>query len=235
MLLSFVCVDGFSHVYMCTICVQYLHSEKRVLEPLELELQTVVSCLSGAGSCAWVFFKSSQCFYLLSHLSSPPFQLLVLGSHCAWKIVELLLLVPGLPQNTGHGAQQCKDTACASTSHKRQLLPPDGILTFILLLKNSPIGNGCGSISIGDSSQEKQYSTGSLILLVLSVFKDSIFSTFVCLLSRYIKWVMLPVLFCMRCHLVLPSPFMQKLQAYLFTRDTLYLEEQSMTFDSMKF
>ena len=62
MLISFVCVDGFSHVYMCTICVQYLHGQKRLLEPLELDLQTVVSCLSGAGSCAWIFFKSSQCF-----------------------------------------------------------------------------------------------------------------------------------------------------------------------------
>lgn len=78
--------------------------------------------------------RAASAFYLLSHLSSPPFQLLVLSSYCAWKVV--LLVVPGLPQNTGHGAEQCKDTACASTSHKQQLPPPGGILTFILLLKN---------------------------------------------------------------------------------------------------
>ena len=34
-------------------------------DPLELELQIVVSCHVGAGNSTWVFWKSSQCFVSL--------------------------------------------------------------------------------------------------------------------------------------------------------------------------
>lgn len=38
--------------------------------PMELELQTVVSCHLGAGNQLQVLYKSSQCSKLPSHLSS---------------------------------------------------------------------------------------------------------------------------------------------------------------------
>jgi hypothetical protein len=45
----------------------------RMMNPLERELQTVVSCHVNAGNWTWVLWKRSQSSYLLSHLSSPNF------------------------------------------------------------------------------------------------------------------------------------------------------------------
>jgi hypothetical protein len=39
--------------------------------PLGLELEVIVSHHLGAGNETWVFWKNSQCFSLLSQLSSP--------------------------------------------------------------------------------------------------------------------------------------------------------------------
>lgn len=49
------------HVYMCTMCVPcILGDQKRVLDPLTLELQVVVSHL-GAGT-DWINCNSTKCF-----------------------------------------------------------------------------------------------------------------------------------------------------------------------------
>jgi hypothetical protein len=45
----FVCVCVL-HVYLCTICVQYLWRPEEVLDPLGLELQRVVSYHVGTGN-----------------------------------------------------------------------------------------------------------------------------------------------------------------------------------------
>jgi hypothetical protein len=45
------------HMYLCTTCASGpLGGQKRVLDPLKLELQTVVSCHVGAGT----EFRSSE-------------------------------------------------------------------------------------------------------------------------------------------------------------------------------
>jgi hypothetical protein len=45
-----MCTFGL-HVYLCTICVSGAHGDqKKVLNPLELELQMVMSCHVGARS-----------------------------------------------------------------------------------------------------------------------------------------------------------------------------------------
>ena len=46
-------------------------SQKGQSDPLELELQMVVSLYVGAGNQTWVLWKSSLCLQLLDHLSSP--------------------------------------------------------------------------------------------------------------------------------------------------------------------
>lgn len=121
------------------------------------------------------------------------------------------------------GAEQCRDTACASTSHRQQLLPSGGTLTFILLLKN------CRGGRLWEHFSRRQLLEEAVFYWVMWLYCFWVFLRIVYFLPLcvyYIKWVMLPVLFWMHCHLVL-----------LFLIDTLYLEEKSMlrTFDSMKF
>jgi hypothetical protein len=59
----YVCVWVFClHVYLCTACVQCPWRPKRVSEPLELELQVVVSCHGGAGNWTRVLWRTSQLF-----------------------------------------------------------------------------------------------------------------------------------------------------------------------------
>jgi hypothetical protein len=49
------------HVYMCTVYMSGVHGGlKKVLDPLELELSTVVSCHVGAGNQTWVLCKSTR-------------------------------------------------------------------------------------------------------------------------------------------------------------------------------
>ena len=68
-----------SYVYECTVCMQICApmscSAAEVRRghqiPLELELQTVVSCHVSAGNGTQVLCKSNQYSLLLSHLSSP--------------------------------------------------------------------------------------------------------------------------------------------------------------------
>lgn len=53
-------------------CVPAVHrGQERVLDPLELELQMVVSQYVGAENQNCVLWKNSQCFSLLSYLSDP--------------------------------------------------------------------------------------------------------------------------------------------------------------------
>ena len=57
-------------------CVCLVPEEARrghQLSPLKLELQTVVSCHTGAGNEIRGLWKNSQCSQKLSHLSSPSF------------------------------------------------------------------------------------------------------------------------------------------------------------------
>lgn len=72
--------------------------QKRVSDPLRLELQMVVSCHMDSGNWAWVLCKSSQCSKLLGHLSRPHFYYLLL-SHAS-KTSQLLpfkVLINGDP------------------------------------------------------------------------------------------------------------------------------------------
>jgi hypothetical protein len=63
-----MCVDFCWHVP----CIYSAHGDqKRELDPLELEIQTIVSYHVGAGNQIQVLSKNSQCSKLLSHLSSP--------------------------------------------------------------------------------------------------------------------------------------------------------------------
>ena len=50
------------HLWMCTACVpSAIRGHKRVPDPLELELRTVVSCRVGAVNQTQVFCKNSMC------------------------------------------------------------------------------------------------------------------------------------------------------------------------------
>lgn len=57
----FICMDIFLYVYLCTTCKPgALRGQKSVLGPLELELQSVMSCCHvGAGDQIWALRKSS--------------------------------------------------------------------------------------------------------------------------------------------------------------------------------
>jgi hypothetical protein len=52
----------YMHVCLCTTFMPYSRREEGVLDPLELELQMVVSCYMGSGNLIQVLWKSSQCF-----------------------------------------------------------------------------------------------------------------------------------------------------------------------------
>jgi hypothetical protein len=52
------------YIYVCILFLSYVHwcfAYVRVLETLELELKTVVSCHMGAGNRTQILWKSNQC------------------------------------------------------------------------------------------------------------------------------------------------------------------------------
>jgi hypothetical protein len=61
---------------MC-VCATFTHDahrgQKRALDPLDLDLQMVVSQHVGAAHTPWVLWKGSQCSESLRHLSSVHF------------------------------------------------------------------------------------------------------------------------------------------------------------------
>lgn len=60
------------HVWLCTMCKHDVYRvQKMALDPLELESYTLVNHNIGPENWTCVCWKSSQCSYLLSHLSSP--------------------------------------------------------------------------------------------------------------------------------------------------------------------
>lgn len=64
----------FVCIFICIICVCSAHGvQKRALDPLELELQAVLSCLTFVPEIEFRLFASvvSTCSHPLSHLSSP--------------------------------------------------------------------------------------------------------------------------------------------------------------------
>lgn len=61
----------------------HIHTQ-RPEEGVHLQLQTVVSCLLGAGNQTQALQKSSHCSHPLSHLSSPGFSFLFWGLHPLW-------------------------------------------------------------------------------------------------------------------------------------------------------
>lgn len=68
----FLCVWVFYlHGCVCTTCFPSAHSgQKRVLDPLELELRMAVSHHVGSGNWTWVLCKSIKCSWLRSFCSS---------------------------------------------------------------------------------------------------------------------------------------------------------------------
>ena len=60
-------------------CIQFMFlvpgEVKEGMETLELELQTIMTHFMGPRTQTWVLWKSSQCSWLLGHLSSPTFPL----------------------------------------------------------------------------------------------------------------------------------------------------------------
>lgn len=60
------------HVYMCTTYVSStLRGQKRVLDPLKMELHIAVSHHLGSGNQTFVFCKSNTCSYPLTDLTHP--------------------------------------------------------------------------------------------------------------------------------------------------------------------
>lgn len=49
------------------MCLVPNRGQKEVPDPLELKLQTVVSCCVGVGNLTQVLWKSGQCFYCLKY------------------------------------------------------------------------------------------------------------------------------------------------------------------------
>lgn len=73
-----VCVCVFTIVcecvaclYLGTMCISASGGQKRALNPLELELQTIVSCHVGTGNGALVLCKSNKWSQEQNHLFSP--------------------------------------------------------------------------------------------------------------------------------------------------------------------
>lgn len=68
----YICAYFYNtYMYVCVACVcRAQGDQKKVLGPLELEFQEVVSFYAGAGNWTQILFKSSQCSEPLSHLSS---------------------------------------------------------------------------------------------------------------------------------------------------------------------
>jgi hypothetical protein len=63
--------ECFACIYVCVLYAYSTHrDQRRVSDPLELELQLSVSCHVGAGNGTRVLCKSSCCFLGLTHLSS---------------------------------------------------------------------------------------------------------------------------------------------------------------------
>lgn len=60
------------------ICAGALESQKRASDSLELELQEVVNLVLGTRNKTWILWKSSKHSYMLSCLSSPYFNHLIL-------------------------------------------------------------------------------------------------------------------------------------------------------------
>lgn len=59
-------------VYLYTVCTPGAQEgKKRMSDTLELQLQTVVSYHVGVKDKVWVPCKSSYCFQLVTHLSTP--------------------------------------------------------------------------------------------------------------------------------------------------------------------
>jgi hypothetical protein len=68
--------ECFAFMYVCVSCVWLVPMAVRRghRNPLELELEMIVSHHVGAGNQIQVLWKSSQCAYLLSHLPMPLFK-----------------------------------------------------------------------------------------------------------------------------------------------------------------
>jgi hypothetical protein len=62
------------------VCIGF-RSQKRALDALELEVQTVVNCHVDSGDQTWVLWKRGLCSYLLSHPSRLLSSLLWGGTH----------------------------------------------------------------------------------------------------------------------------------------------------------
>lgn len=88
----------------CYICEPHVHSasrsQRRGTGPLELELQTTVSCHGGGrvfGNQTWVLCKSSQCSQLLSLFSSPSWHFSIWSQVTSCKVSHVNKL-----QNSSH-------------------------------------------------------------------------------------------------------------------------------------
>lgn len=58
----FVCESVCLFVYVCTTCVpSALRSQKKGLDPLGLELESVICCRERAGNQTLAFIKNSRC------------------------------------------------------------------------------------------------------------------------------------------------------------------------------
>ena len=58
-------------MYVCITCVPGAYGGPKASDPLNLELQMVVSCHVGAGKQTNALYKSTTCFEPLACLSSP--------------------------------------------------------------------------------------------------------------------------------------------------------------------
>lgn len=68
-LLFILCRRVFFGLHICLFvrCVPYT----KALDPLELELETILSCHVGSGDQMWALWKNGPCCEQLSHLSVP--------------------------------------------------------------------------------------------------------------------------------------------------------------------
>lgn len=69
------CILCTRECFVCVcVCATFTHDahrgQKRALDPLDLDLQMVVSHHVHAANLLWVLWKSSQCSELRNHLSS---------------------------------------------------------------------------------------------------------------------------------------------------------------------
>lgn len=105
----YVCECLPAYVFVHHVHAWYPRKPERVLGPLELKLQTVVSCYVGAGNWTWVLCKSCKFLTLQKLLTtklslSPLFQ--VFYSYFQICFVN--------PQNTCHCQSVCEETEMQS-------------------------------------------------------------------------------------------------------------------------